>query len=80
MENVLSQDTVLQHKILELGQADNGAIPHINGMFYYKLLVPSNVVVNTTNLAIRVKENDAADTQGDNFSDPDIYISKVKIL
>jgi hypothetical protein len=79
LENVLSQNTLLQHKSLELNKAETGSILEKNGMSYYKLVVPSNVVANTTNLAIRVKENDAADTNGDDFSDPDVYISKVSL-
>ncbi len=76
IQNILSQ---LDHKSLQLGIPDNGTILEDNGMFYYKLVIPSNIAFNSTNLAIRIKENDAADTQGDDFSDPDVYISKVRV-
>lgn len=48
-----------------------------NYLEFYKLTIPQNVTINTTNLIIRVKENDDAEQGKDDFSDPDIYVSKV---
>lgn len=44
---------------------------------YYTLEIPMGIAVNATNLVIRVKEDDDADIGKDDFSDPDLYVSKV---
>ena len=46
---------------------------------YYKIEIPSWVKINTTDLVFRVKEPKNADSAIEDFSDPDIYVSKVKI-
>jgi hypothetical protein len=75
----LSQDSQKQvHRELNLDVQDNNAMTSANGVFYYKLVLPANTTENNFNLAIRVKENDSADAGEDDFSDPDVYISKVR--
>lgn len=48
-----------------------------NNNLYYKYTVPDDFPLDTFNLAIRVKESDAADLGQEDFSDPDVYVSKV---
>ena len=48
-----------------------------NNNVYFKYTVPDDFPIDTFNLAIRVKESDAADLGEDDFSDPDVYVSKV---
>jgi uncharacterized iron-regulated protein len=45
---------------------------------FYKLEIPSWVKINSTDLVFRVKESKNADSGIEDFSDPDIYVSKVK--
>jgi uncharacterized protein involved in tellurium resistance len=76
LSKVLTQNNQ-EHKILTLEVQENGQIDTDMELTYYKLTIPANVAINTTNLVIRVKENDQADSGTDDFSDPDIYASKV---
>jgi hypothetical protein len=75
--NIRSQDSTQTHKALTIDTVDNGKNEALQ-TFYYTLTIPSDVPANM-NLAIRVKENDLADEGKDDFSDPDIYVSKVLI-
>jgi len=68
------------HKDLKLDIEETGIIDQDMGTFFYKLLIPANTLPNKTNLVIRIKENDLADEGKDFFSDPDIYVSKVKFF
>jgi hypothetical protein len=65
-------------KELKIDVQENGKLDKNDEMLYYVLKIPKNVEKNTKNLVIRIKENDDADIALDDFSDPDIYISKVK--
>ena len=76
LSKVLAQNNQ-EHQVLTLEVQENGQIDKDMELTYYKLTIPANVAVNTTNLVIRVKENDQADSGDDDFSDPDIYASKV---
>lgn len=65
-------------KELKIDVQENGKLDKDDEMSYYMLKIPKNVEKNTKNLVIRIKENDDADIALDDFSDPDIYVSKVK--
>jgi len=61
---------------LKLGDPLVGNIKIDNGYDFYKLTIPSGIESNTKNLVIRVKETEKPE-KSENFSDPDIYVSKV---
>jgi hypothetical protein len=61
---------------LKLGDPLIGYIKLDNGYNFYKLTIPSGIQSNTNNLVIRVKETPNSE-RGENFSDPDIYVSQV---
>ena len=72
---IFLEDSTQTHKPLTSDIVDNGKNLVLQ-TFYYTLTIPSDVPANM-NLAIRVKESDLADEGKEDFSDPDIYVSKV---
>ena len=75
----LSQDQGIQqvHKEMKLDVQENGSLLIKDGLYFYKLIIPSNITANSFDMMIRVKENDLADEGSDDFSDADLYVSKV---
>jgi hypothetical protein len=75
----LSQDPASQqvHKEMKLDVQENGSIMTKDGLYFYKLQIPANITANSFDMMIRVKENDLADEGIDDFSDADLYVSKV---
>jgi hypothetical protein len=67
-----------ERKEMKIDVQENGKLEMDEEMSYYVLKIPKNVEKNTKNLVIRIKETDGADLALDDFSDPDIYVSKVK--
>jgi hypothetical protein len=55
----------------------NGELDMEDEMSYYVLKIPKKIEKNKYNLVLRIKETDSADLGQDDFSDPDIYVSKV---
>jgi hypothetical protein len=64
--------------LTELSKTFSGKLEK-NTWRFYKLEIPSWVKINSTDLVFRVKESKNADTAIEDFSDPDIYVSKVKL-
>lgn len=56
----------------------HGEIDVEGGKKYYKLIIPSGIKVDENDLAVTIRENEEAENGSDDFSDPDIYVSKVK--
>jgi hypothetical protein len=77
-ENYLSQGPRIS-KNITLDIEETGQISQDNGLFYYQLLIHQINENDDINLVMRIKENDLADEGKDDFSDPDIYVSKVNI-
>ena len=73
---VFSQNT---QKELKIDVQVNGKLGKDDEMSYYMFKVPKKIEKNTYNLVIRIKETDSTDQAQDDFSDPDIYVSKVEI-
>jgi len=72
------QEKETDHILIEFDKTYNGTLDYDNSYYFYKFIVPNDIKVNTTDLVFRVKEYDSADVGKADFSDPDIYISKVK--
>jgi hypothetical protein len=64
---------------LTQNKSELGYIKEDDGHNFYKFVIPSGIQIDTKNLIIRVKEPVKSE-KGENFSDPDIYVSKVKII
>jgi hypothetical protein len=75
----LNQDAGSQqvHKEMKLDVQENGSLLTKDGLYFYKLVIPANITLNSYDMMIRVKENDLADEGSDDFSDADLYVSKV---
>lgn len=56
-----------------------GYIKEDDGYNFYKFIIPSGIKIDTKNLIIRVKEPVKAE-KGETFTDPDVYVSQVKII
>ncbi len=67
------------HVLVEIDKTYKGTLENDNSYFFYKMKIPDNIKANTTDLVFRVKESDKADIGQADFSDPDIYVSKVII-
>ena len=65
-------------KELKIDVQENGKLDKSDEMSYYMLKIPKQVEKNKYNLVLRIKEIDSADIGQDDFSDPDIYVSKVE--
>lgn len=65
------------HVLAEIDKTYNGKLESDNSYFFYKIKIPDDIQANTTDLVFRVKELDIADIGKADFSDPDIYVSKV---
>ena len=79
---MLFEKASLQTETITELNLENPLIGYIkldNGYNFYKLTIPSGIQSNTKNLVIRVKETPKSE-QGENFSDPDIYVSKVNYI
>ena len=63
---------------IELEKKYNGTLLTDNSLYFYKLEIPKEIQPNSYNLVFRVKEPELADLGKTDFSDPDIYVSKVK--
>jgi hypothetical protein len=68
------------HKHMEVGRIETGKIEEDGGLVYYSLAIPAGIEKGVNTLVFRVKEGELSDKAEDDFSDPDIYVSKVKIL
>lgn len=62
---------------IELDVQYNSSLSSDDSYNFYKIKIPDNIKINTTDLVFRVKELDSADEGRTDFSDPDIYVSKV---
>jgi len=67
------------HTLIELKTKYNGTLETDNSLHFYKLIIPEGVEKNSSTLVFKVKEPDSALIGKDDFSDPDIYVSTVKI-
>lgn len=72
---IKSQET--DHILVEIDKTYNGTLETDNSYYFYKIKIPDDIKANTTDLVFRVKELDIADDGQADFSDPDIYVSKV---
>jgi len=77
IDKIYSQQDYI--KPLALDYLYSSSILSNKGYNFFKLTIPSGVKEKTKNLIIRVKEPKKAE-KGEGFSDPDIYVSQVKIL
>jgi hypothetical protein len=67
-------------KEMKIDVQENGKIDVDGGMSYYTLKIPQKIQKNKYNLVLRLKETDLADAGQEDFSDPDIYVSKVNSI
>ena len=74
---VNTQNVDTDHIAITLDSTYTGSLNAENSYFFYKIKIPDDIKLNTTDLIIRVKELDAADVGVGDFSDPDIFASKV---
>lgn len=74
---VLTQTTTNE---LKIDVQENGKLDVDEEMAYYMLRIPKKIEKNKKNLLIRIKESDSADIGEEDFSDPDIYVSKVNTI
>ncbi len=70
-------DNEPENLLIELDKIYNGTLLSDNSFRYYKLVIPDEIKVNSSDLIFRIKELDSADIGKTDFSDPDIYVSKV---
>ena len=75
---IIAQET--DHVKVELDKTYNGNLEADNAYFFYQIKIPDDIQANSTDLVFRVKELDIADVGKADFSDPDIYVSKVIIF
>ena len=70
------QDT---NTLVEINKTYTGSMSEDNSFKFYKIEIPQGQEKDVNNLVIRVQEPEAARVGKINFSDPDIYISKVNL-
>jgi hypothetical protein len=76
LQKIFAQET---HKELKFDVQEVGKIEKDGDTLFYKLIIPPNVLMDSSNIILRIKETDLADEAKEDFSDPDIYVSKVTI-
>ena len=69
--------TIKCQNTIELNKYYNGTMSEDNSFRYYKIEIPQGTVKDLSNLIFRVREPEAARVGKEDFSDPDIYISRV---
>lgn len=70
------QDT---NSLIDLNKEYNGTISQDDSYKFYKIVIPNDIEKDSKNLIFKVHEPEAAREGREDFSDPDIFISTVRI-
>jgi hypothetical protein len=68
-----------EHNLIELNKNYNGTMNQDDSFRFFKLIIPNGIEKDVSNLVFKVEEPASAREGKDDFSDPDIFISTVKL-
>ncbi len=73
------QEIKSDNTLVVLDNIYNGTLDMDNSYHFYRIIIPNenDMIIENKDLVFRVKELDLADSGKEDFSDPDIYISRV---
>jgi hypothetical protein len=77
--SIISFTNSQEHNLIEIDKIYNGTMIEDDSFRFFKLVIPKGIQKDVSNLVFKVEEPAAAREGRDDFSDPDIFVSTVKI-